>query len=80
MGEDGSRNHRSWCEAVVFLDDGFDVVRGQDLERRALRRRGKRVRVLAQVERTVGPLIATVVADGLRDSQDVRLGERAVQG
>jgi hypothetical protein len=80
MGEDGSGNHRSWCEAVVFLDDGFDVVRGQNLERRALRRRGKRVRVLAQVERTVGPLIATVVADGLRDSQDVRLGKRAVQG
>jgi hypothetical protein len=39
VGEDGPGNHRSRCEAVVFLDDGFDVVRGQDLERRALRRR-----------------------------------------
>jgi len=80
VDEDGPGNDRSWCEAVVCLDDGFDVVRRQDFERRALCRRRKRVRVLAQVERTIGPLIAAVVADGLRNGQDVRLGERAVQG
>jgi hypothetical protein len=38
------------------------------------------MRVLAQVQRTIGALFPAVVADGLRDGQDVRLGERAVQG
>jgi hypothetical protein len=38
------------------------------------------VRVLAQIQRTIGPLLPAVVADGLCDGQDVCLGERAVQG
>ena len=55
------------------------LLRGQHLERRALRRRGQRVCVLAHVERTVGAMAAPVVADGLSDGQDVRLGERAAK-
>ena len=57
---------------------GLDAVGRQHFERRALRRAGQRVRVLAHVERAVDALAAAVVADRLGDGQDVRLGERAV--
>ena len=61
------------------LNDGLDFVGGENLERGALRRSRQRVRVLAHVERAVDPLAATVLADRLRDGQDVRFGEGAAQ-
>jgi hypothetical protein len=63
----------------VTLDDGFDSVSRQHLQRRALGGAGQRVRVLAHVERSVRALAVPVLADGLGDSQDVGLGERAVE-
>ena len=72
--DDGSRRH-----AVAVLNDGLDAVGRQHLQRGALGRSGQRVRVLAHVERAIGALGSPVVADGLSDGQDVRLGEGAVE-
>ena len=58
---------------------GRRLVGRQHLERRPLRRRRERVRVLAHEQRPVDALGLPVVADRLRDRQDVRLGERAAQ-
>ncbi len=66
-------------EAVVALDPRLDAVGRQHLERRALRGAGQRVRVLAHEQRAVDALRAPVVADRLRDREDVRLGEGAGQ-
>ena len=76
VDEDGARDDRRRRDAVVALDDRLDAVGRQHLERGALGRPGQRVRVLAHVERAVDALAAPVVADGLGDGQDVRLGER----
>src|SRR5262249_62000628 len=65
--------------SIVLLNDGFDIVGGQHLERGTLGGPGHRVGVFADIERTVGALATPVVADSLRDGQDMRLGERTVQ-
>ena len=77
--EDGAGDDRRGRHAIIALDDRVDVVRGEHFERRALGRAGQRVRVLAHVKRSINALAAPVVADGLRDGQNVRLGERAAQ-
>ena len=79
VNEDRPRDDRRGRHAIIALDDGVHVVGRQDFERRPLGRTGQRVRILAHVERTIGALAAPVVADGLGDGQDVRLGERAAQ-
>src|SRR6266516_16538 len=71
-GDDGRRR-----DAGVPLNDGLDAVRRQHFEGGALGRFGQGVRVLSHVERAVDRLTAAVVADALRDRQNVGLGERA---
>ena len=66
-------------DSVVLLNDGFDVVGGQNLERGALRRAGQRVGVLAHVKRAVGSLPTPILADGLRDCQDMGFGKGVMQ-
>ena len=77
--ENRTRDDRGRGHAVVALDDGFHPVGDEDLERRALRRLGDCVGVLAHVERAVDPLGTPVIADGLGDRRDMRVGERAGQ-
>ena len=79
IDEDGSGDDRGRGDTLVALNDRLHSIARQDLQRRALGRAGQRVRVLAHVERAVRALAAPVVADGLGDSQDVSLRERAVQ-
>ncbi len=73
-GYDGCRRH-----AVVLLNDRFDAIGGQHLQRGALCWSGECVRVLAHVQRAIRALFVPVVANGLRDGQDVRFGECAVE-
>ncbi len=80
VNDNGPRYYGRGSNAVILLNDGLDVIGGQDFERGALRRSGQRVGVLAHVERAVGSLAAPVVADGLGDGQDVRLGETCCAG
>ena len=75
--ENGPRDDRRGRDAAVALDDGLDPVRRQHFQGGALRRLGQGMRVLSHVERTVDPVAAAIVADGLGDGGDVGLGERA---
>ncbi len=75
----GAGHDRCRRESVLALDDRLDTVRCQHLERRVLRHRGQRMRVLAHVERTVDGVRAAVVADRLGDGEDVGRGEAAVE-
>ncbi len=77
--EDRMRDHGRRHVAVVSLDHRLDAVGGQHLERRALGRTGYRVGVLAEEQRSGDALPAAMLADRLRDREDVRLGERAAE-
>ena len=79
VNQNRPRDDRRRSHAVVLLNDGFHAVGRQDLERRALRGRGNRVRILAHVERAIRAVSAPVVANGLRDGQNVRFGEGAAK-
>ena len=78
VDEDRLRDDGRRRDAVVALDDRLDAVGGEHFERRALRRAGEGVRVLAHVERAVDLLLLPVFADRLRDGEDVGFGEGAV--
>src|SRR5262247_4577447 len=79
IDENSVRDNRRRGYSIVLLNDGFDIVAGQHLERGALRRPGHRVGVFANIQWSVGPLAAPVIANRLGDSQNVSLGERTVQ-
>ena len=66
-------------KAIVLLNDGFNAIRSQNFKRGPLCRVGERVRVLAHVQRPVRTLRAPIVADSLRDGQNVGFGKRSVQ-
>src|SRR5262249_59179936 len=78
--QDGPRDHRRRGHPVVALDDRLHPVGRENLQRRPLGRAGQTVCVLAHENRAVCPSPAAVVADGLGDRQDVRLGEGAFHG
>jgi len=80
VGEDRPRDGRRRGRPVVALDDRAHPVGREHLQGRPLGRAGQAVRVLAHEERAVDPAAAAVVADGLGDRQDVRLGEGAPGG
>ena len=61
------------------LNDRLDAVGGEHFEGGSLGRAGQGVRVLADEERPVDAFAVAVLADRLRDGEDVRLGERAVE-
>src|SRR5271165_1765707 len=63
----------------VTLDECLHFVSRKDFQRRALGRTGQPMSVLAHIERAVDPLTAPVVANSLRNGQDMSLGERAAQ-
>ena len=79
VNNDGARNHRRRRHAVIFLNDGFHAVGREHFERGALCGRGKPVRVLAHLQRAADVLAPAVIANGLRDGENMRLGERAVR-
>ena len=76
--QDGARDHRRRRDTVALLDDGRNPVGGQHLESGPLRHSGKRVRVLAHEERARVTLALSILADGLRDGQNVGFGEGVV--
>ena len=79
VDEDGPRDDGRRRHTVVTLHDGLDSIRGQHFDRGVLGRSGSGVRILSYIERTVDPFTAAIVADGLRDRQDVSLGERRTE-
>ena len=79
VNQNRSRDDRRGSDAVVLLNQRLNLIRSQHFECRALRRSGKRVRVLAEVERTRSALHSPVVADGLCNSKNMRFVERGPQ-
>ena len=65
--------------AVVGVDHDVDAVRREHLDDRAERRLGERVRVAAEEQRALDPLLLAIAADRGADRDDVRLGEGAVE-
>ena len=78
--DDRARQRRGRRVLAVGLDQRLDAVRGEDLQRRAQRGRRRRVRVRAEKQRPGDAGARAVLADRLRDRQDVRLVEGAVLG
>src|SRR5262249_17471623 len=70
VDENSVRDNRRRSYPVVLLNDGFDFVGGQHLQRGALRRPRHRVGVLADVERSVSALAAPVIANRLGDGEN----------
>src|SRR5262249_40072010 len=62
VDENSVRDNRRRGYPIVLLNDGFDIVAGQHLERGTLRRPGHRVGVFANIQWSVGPLAAPVMA------------------
>ena len=77
--QNGVGERRRGRVAHVVIDHHLHAVRRQHFQRGDEGRLGQRVGVLGQEQRTVvPPLIFAVIADRLRDRQDVALIERAV--
>ena len=76
--KDGARNDRRRREAVVALNESLHAVRSEHLERNAFSGTGQGVGVFAHEEGTRYLLVAPILADRLRDGEDVRLGERRI--
>ena len=77
--EDGAGDDRRWRYTVVFLNDRVNAIRRQHFECSALRRRRNGMRILPHVDRTVDGLPSTVIADCLRDRQNVRFIKGAMK-
>ena len=78
--EDRQRKRWRRRETIVALDKGGDIVGSQHFECGALCRAGKGVRVFAHEQRPGDAVLSPVIADGLRDGEDVRFGEGGVVG
>ncbi len=80
VGEDGVRDDRRRRVTEALLDHDLLLVAGEHLDGARQRRLGQGVRIHADVERARDTLRLAVLADGLRDGQDVVLRETASQG
>ena len=77
--QDRVRDHRRRGGAAVGVDADVDAVGDQHLDDRLDRRRRQRMRVGAEEQRPVDPLLLPVAAHRLADGCHVPLGERAGQ-
>ncbi len=77
--EDGVGDRRRRGEAVFALDECFNTVGSEHFEGGALGGGRDGVRVPAHKQRTADAFGPAVFADGLRDREDVRLSEGAVE-
>ncbi len=78
MGEDGPGDDGGGGVGVVGLDEGGDVVGGEDFEGGLLGGIGKGVGVLAHEEGAGDGVEFAVIDDGLGDGEDVGFGECVV--
>ena len=76
---DRAGNDRGGCDAIVPLNHGLDMVRGQHFQGGALRRGRQGMGVPAHLQRAIDFLGGAVIADGLCHGQNMGLGERAVE-
>ena len=67
VGKNRVRNNRSWRVFVALRQHDFDPVRRQDLKRAGQSRHGKGVRVHAEKQRAVDPVLLPVETNSLAD-------------
>ena len=79
VDEDCVRDDRRRRHAVSLLDDRLHPVCRQYFERRALSRPRNRMCILAHIEGALSSLSFAVVADRLRDRENVSFGKRTAQ-
>src|SRR6267378_7820765 len=73
------RDHRCRSVAIVSIDHHVDAIRCQYLESAGKSGLRKRVRIDADVERSVDALLLAIEANRLCDCEDVRLIERVIE-
>ena len=78
--DDGNRDRRSWNVTASRVDQGWNIVSGQNFKGGDFSRFGKGVGVFANVNRSVNVLGSAVLNDGLRDCSNVVVVERAIEG
>jgi len=78
VDKDGSGDDWRRSYAVLLLIEGLHVVGCENLDCRASGWCGKRVRVFTYIKRAVGTLAMPVIANGLRDSQNMVFGKGAI--
>src|SRR6266508_3624604 len=79
VDENCSRDGRRGRKTISALDDGLHSVRGEYFESRLLRGSGYGVGILAHVERSRNLPADAVVADRLRDCENMRLIEGVIE-
>ena len=79
IAKDGVRDDRRRRVAAIPVDHHLDAVGGQHLEGAHKGRLGQRVGVHPHEERTVDPVRLAIRANGLRDGQNVRFVEGALE-
>ena len=79
IGEDGVRNRRGRGVFISGRNHDLDAVCGEHLEGAGESRRGERVRIEPDEQRTLNPLLPPVLADGLADREHVPFVETRVE-
>ena len=74
------RDDRRRSEAVVLLDQRLDAVGGKHFERRVLGGAESACVSLPIIDRAVDAFACAVFADGLRNGENMRLGETCRSG
>ena len=79
VGENCVRDDRGGSVTIVSIDHHLDAIRRQHLQSAGKSGLRKRVRIDADVERSVDALLLAVKANRLRDCENVRLIERVIE-
>ena len=79
VGENCVRDDRSRSVAIVSIDHHVDAIGRQHFQSAGKSGLRKRVRIDADVERSVDALLLAIEANRLRDCEDVRLVERVIE-
>src|SRR5437870_13003823 len=79
VGENRVRDYRGRRVTLVSIDHHVDAIRCQHLQSAGKSGLRKRMRIDANVERSVDALLLTIEANRLRDREDVRLVESVIE-
>ncbi len=79
VGENRVRDYRGRRVTLVSIDHHVDAIRCQHLQSAGKSGLRKRMRIDADVERSVDALLLTIEANRLRDRENVRLIERVIE-
>src|SRR5712692_2899469 len=79
VSENRVRDYRGGSVTIVSIDHHVDAIRRQHLQSAGKSGLRKRVRIDADVERSIDALLLAIKANRLRDCENVRLVERVIE-